>query len=258
MLPYPPEVKTTGLQRVAVQFTPLNPSRLPMPAYCALIPAAGAGSRFGSSQPKQYSMVAGRPLLHHALRVLCNHPRISQVFVVLAPGDAQFREFDWSAFTTLQPLYCGGATRAASVFNGLLAASDAIAEDDWVLVHDAARPCLTSHAIDTLMDTVGEDDNGGLLAVPVADTLKRADPDARVAGTESRDGLWQAQTPQMFRCRVLIEALHAAGGEVTDEASAVERLGFRPRLVMGERRNLKVTYADDLALAEMLLTNNNG
>jgi 2-C-methyl-D-erythritol 4-phosphate cytidylyltransferase len=193
--------------------------------------------------------------LYYALRQLAGHPRISQVFVVLAPGDTRYRLECADEFgAAVQPLYCGGETRAASVYNGLLAARDALTGDDWVLVHDAARPCVSAAAIDRLIAEVGEDDAGGLLAIPLADTLKRADGEARVVSTERREALWQAQTPQMFRYGFLVEALRRCGPDaVTDEASAVERIGLKPKLVMGETRNLKVTFSDDLALVARLL-----
>ena len=205
--------------------------------------------------PKQYLEVAGRPLLHYALQALALHPRIEQVFVVLAQGDDRFRRFDWKEFgARVKPLFCGGETRAASVFNGLLAARDVIAPADWVLVHDAARPCLGREEIDRLFGELGEDETGGLLAVPAADTLKRANRESRVVATEPRESLWLAQTPQMFRYRLLIEALRAADpAVVTDEARAIEGLGLKPRLVMGDPRNIKVTLAEDLALAEAIL-----
>ena len=221
----------------------------------ALLPAAGSGSRMGVPMPKQYLEIAGRPLLYHALSALARHPRIEQTFVVLAPGDARFPAGGWRELgAKVTPLYCGGETRAASVFNGLLAARDAIAGADWVLVHDAARPCLGREELDRLFGELESDETGGLLAVPVADTLKRANRDARVAGTEPRDNLWLAQTPQMFRYRVLVEALRAADpAVVTDEARAIEALGLKPRLVMGDTRNIKVTYSEDLVLAELIL-----
>jgi 2-C-methyl-D-erythritol 4-phosphate cytidylyltransferase len=175
--------------------------------------------------------------------------------VVLAQDDKRFQRYDWSEFgASIKPLYCGGETRAVSVFNGLLAARDSIGAADWVLVHDAARPCLGRDEIDRLFGELDEDDTGGLLAVPVADTLKRANREARVAGTEPRDNLWLAQTPQMFRYRLLIEALRAADPAViTDEACAIEAMGLKPRLVMGDTRNIKVTYPEDLLLAEEIL-----
>jgi 2-C-methyl-D-erythritol 4-phosphate cytidylyltransferase len=221
----------------------------------ALVPAAGAGARLSAALPKQYLEVAGRPLLYFALRALAAHPRLEQVFVVLAPGDGHYARHDWSEFEDrVQPLYCGGETRAASVFNGLLAVRDTVSGADWVLVHDAARPCLGRVELDRLFAEAGGEEDGGLLAVPVADTVKRAGHDARVAATEPREALWLAQTPQMFRYRVLLEALRRADPHsITDEAGAVERLGFRPRLVMGSVLNLKVTFPEDLALAELIL-----
>jgi 2-C-methyl-D-erythritol 4-phosphate cytidylyltransferase len=226
-----------------------------MASYFAVVPAAGSGSRLGHETPKQYLMLQGRPLIEHAVSRLARSPRIERVLVVLAPGDTRFREFDWQVYSDkLVPLYCGGPTRAASVFNGLLAASDMADEGDWMLVHDAARPCLARADIERLMDQVGDDPTGGLLAVPVADTLKRADGAGRVAATEPREGLWQAQTPQMFRYELLLRALRAADpAAVTDEACAIEALGLKPRLVQGSLRNIKVTYPQDLALAASIL-----
>lgn len=226
-----------------------------MPRYVALIPAAGSGSRMRTETPKQYALLAGKPLLQHAVHVLCAHPQIEQVFIVLSPGDKLFNTLDWHACgAKLSALYCGGETRAASVFNGLLAANGAIDGTDWVLVHDAARPCLRAVDIDRLIAEVGDSDTGGLLAVPVADTLKRANAGGEVLQTEGREHLWRAQTPQMFRYRVLIEALRRADiAAVTDESSAVEQTGAKPKLVQGSTDNFKVTWPEDLALAELIL-----
>jgi 2-C-methyl-D-erythritol 4-phosphate cytidylyltransferase len=209
----------------------------------------------GAARPKQYLPLAGKPVLYHAIRNLCRHSAIDCVIVVLAPGDGDFAQHDWSEFgPRLMPLFCGGDARADSVFNGLLAARDDIAEDDWVLVHDAVRPCLALETLERLIETVRRDPTGGLLALPVVDTLKRGDADGYVLRTEARENLWQAQTPQMFRYRLLLEALRAIGpAAATDEAAAIECLGLKPRLVMGDSRNLKVTYPQDLAVAETLL-----
>jgi 2-C-methyl-D-erythritol 4-phosphate cytidylyltransferase len=226
-----------------------------MPRFIGLIPAAGGGTRLGAALPKQYLAVAGKPLLYHAVASLLADERIGQVYVVLAPGDAHFRNYDWSGLgERVVPLYCGGEVRAATVYNGLLAVNDAVDAEDCVLVHDAARPCLTRAALARLMDECGAAPAGGLLAIPVADTLKRGDAAQRVVATPTREGLWRAQTPQMFPYRLLLEALcRAPLHEITDEASAVERLGLHPRLVLGEACNVKVTYPDDLALAGLLL-----
>ena len=224
--------------------------------YFALIPAAGSGSRMVSELPKQYLELGGAPMLQHAIKALCVHPKIEQVFVVLAADDAYFDSYDWTPFDAkLRRLSCGGTTRAESVLNGLRAIGPVLHPEDWVLVHDAARPCLTQTHIDTLIDELAEDEVGGLLAVPVADTLKRADASARVLATEPRDNLWQAQTPQMFRHALLVRALEALGTETpTDEARAVEHLGYKPKLVACDASNLKVTYAQDLKLAALILS----
>jgi 2-C-methyl-D-erythritol 4-phosphate cytidylyltransferase len=229
-----------------------------MPDIHALIPAAGSGTRMGAEIPKQYQALMGKPLVRYAIDVLCAQPQVRQVYLVLAPQDERFRQYDWSIYHgRLEPLYCGGATRAASVLNGLMALDDAVQPDDWVMVHDAARPCLTAALIERLLAELATDSVGGLLAVPVADTLKRADAGQRVSETVPRDTLWQAQTPQMFRYRLLLEAMrHADLARVTDEASAIEHLGLRPRLVTGSTSNLKVTYPEDWVIAENCLKSN--
>ena len=224
-----------------------------MPRHFAIVPAAGSGARFGADRPKQYLGLLGRPLLYHTLTALAACPAIDRVWVVLAADDVEWGQHDWSELgAKVETLRCGGATRAESVANGLTAASTVAVDDDWVLVHDAARPCLDAAMLATLFAELAEDPVGGILAVPVADTLKRADAALRIAATEARDALWQAQTPQMFRYGLLRDAL-AAGRDVTDEAGAVEALGLRPKLVRGDATNLKVTYPADLALAAMIL-----
>jgi 2-C-methyl-D-erythritol 4-phosphate cytidylyltransferase len=223
------------------------------PRHFALVPAAGTGSRIGAARPKQYLPLLGRPLIHHALAVLCGLPDIDKVFVVLSVDDAEWGRHDWSALgPKLMPLFCGGATRADSVLGGLRAIAGEAAQSDWVLVHDAARPCIAPWHVDKLMRELAGDEVGGLLAVPVADTLKRADARRRVAATVPRDALWQAQTPQMFRYVMLRRALEAADG-ATDEASAIEAAGLHPRLVQGDATNLKVTWPLDLHMAEWIL-----
>jgi 2-C-methyl-D-erythritol 4-phosphate cytidylyltransferase len=221
--------------------------------YFGLVPAAGSGSRFSADILKQYSPLAGKPMLHHAVERLLAAPEVEIVFVVLPPGDAEFRKHDWNAFgARLAPLYCGGASRRDSVLNGLVAAASAVDPNDWILVHDAARPCLGKAELRRLIDEAGGDEIGGILAVPVGDTLKRADDELRILETESRNGLWRAQTPQMFRHGMLMRALRDAA-HVTDEAGAVEALGYRPKLVEGSTKNLKVTFASDLDIAEHIL-----
>lgn len=193
-------------------------------------------------------------MIFHALAALCRCDRVDAVWVVLSPGDEWWASFDWSPIgEKLRVLYCGGSTRAETVGNGLAAIADEAGAGDWVLVHDAARPCLSQEMLGALCDELDADPVGGLLAVPVADTLKRADADQRVAATQSRDGMWQAQTPQMFRYGLLCRALAGRHG-VTDEASALEAAGYRPRLVKADATNFKVTYPADLRLAELVLS----
>jgi 2-C-methyl-D-erythritol 4-phosphate cytidylyltransferase len=225
-------------------------------AIFSLIPAAGSGTRLGAATPKQYVPLAGRPLLWHAARALCVPP-VSAVFVVLAPNDEHFARQDWQAFAgKLHPLYCGGGTRRDSVLNGLAAVRGTVDADDWILVHDAARPCLPAGDLQRLLADGAGDLVGAVLALPVAETVKRAGKDEagvpRVTATEDRSQLWLAQTPQMFRAGLLMQALSRAPG-ATDEAAAIEQLGLQPRLVLGSRENLKVTYRADLAIAEAIL-----
>jgi len=227
--------------------------------FYALIPAAGSGSRMGGSIEKQYMPLNSVPMIAHAMMVLAREPRIEKLFIVLSPTDKRWNNYEWQGWEErIEVLRCGGATRAETVLNGLDAISKVCAADDWVLVHDAARPCLPDEMLGKLLDEVADDPVGGLLAVPVADTLKRAAPESasvgtRVEATVPRAGLWQAQTPQMFRHGKLVEALRAAGNDMTDEASAIEQLGLQPRLVESDSRNLKVTYPQDLELAGLIL-----
>lgn len=223
-----------------------------MPEFHALVPAAGFGARMEQDLPKQYLPLAGQPMIAHALDTLCASPEITTVFVVLAPEDTLFHSYDWSRFgDKLQTLFCGGEKRSDTVLNGLIASE--LEPDDWVLVHDAARPCLTQALLAKLIAVLRDDAVGGILAVPVADTLKRADDNDRILRTESRQQLWQAQTPQMFRAGLLAQALQQCKN-VTDEASAIEALGLQPKLVLSEPTNFKVTYPQDLLLADLLLT----
>jgi len=222
-----------------------------MTEFHALVPAAGFGARMGHELPKQYLPLAGQPMIAHALGTLCACKEISTVFVVLAPDDTLFHSYDWSRFgDKLQPLFCGGEKRSDTVLNGLIASE--IEPDDWVLVHDAARPCLTQVHLTRLIAELRDDAVGGILAVPVADTLKRENGLGRIERTEERKGLWQAQTPQMFRSGLLTQALQQSKN-VTDDASAIEALGLQPKLVLSEPTNFKVTYPQDMLLAELLL-----
>lgn len=224
----------------------------PAPARCfALVPCAGSGSRAGVGGPKQYAPLAGRSVVAHTLAALAAVPRLAGTLVVLAPDD--------NAFEAQVPDYrgwvarVGGPTRASSVLQGLAVLRGRGADDDdWVLVHDAARCLLRPAWVERLLDACADDGVGGLLALPLADTLKDA-VDGRVAATLPRAGKWAAQTPQMFRLGLLQRALLQAGPAVTDESSAIEALGLAPKLVPGEIENLKLTWPGDFALASRLL-----
>ena len=221
----------------------------------ALVPCAGIGERAAAGGPKQYALVGGKAVVAHTLAALARVSRIKQTLVVLAPGDSQF-EADAPGFKGLIARE-GGATRAATVRAGLAVLKrHGARDDDWVLVHDAAR-CLVQPAwIERLIDVCIDDAVGGLLAVPLADTLKQADANGRVNTTIDRSGKWAAQTPQMFRLGLLLSALDAAGNNVTDEASAIEALGHAPLLVPGHADNFKLTWPEDFERAERLLRSN--
>lgn len=232
-----------------------------MSKFFALIPAAGSGSRMGNELPKQYLPLSKQPMIYHTISTLWQSRLITGIFVVLAPSDLEWLKYDWSQFSEkLTVLNCGGVTRAESVLNGLTAAKqkNLIDTNDWILVHDAARPCLTSIHLENLINALAEDEVGGLLAVPVSDTLKRSNAQHRITQTESRENLWQAQTPQMFRYDLLTKALHNATNiNITDDASAIEALGLYPKLVLSDAYNFKVTYPQDLALAELIIQERN-
>lgn len=237
----------------ATPSTPASP--LPRrPRLYALVPCAGIGARSGAAGPKQYSPLAGRPMVAHTLAALARVDRLTATLVVLAPGDTEFdRQLPDQAGERLWLADCGGATRAETVAHGLAALRERGAHDeDWVLVHDAARCLLRAAWVDALIDACLPDAVGGLLAQPVADTLKD-EAGGRVRATVSRAHKWQAQTPQMFRLGLLARALAAAGDTVTDEASAIEALGMAPRLVAAPAENFKLTFPTDFELAERLL-----
>jgi 2-C-methyl-D-erythritol 4-phosphate cytidylyltransferase len=226
----------------------------PEPRCYALVPCAGVGARAGTSRPKQYAPLAGQPMVARTLRALAAVPRLVATLVVLAPQDQQFEaETGLAADERLWLARRGGATRADTVAQGL----DELVErgvqpHDWVLVHDAARCLIRPEWVDRLIDACLGDEVGGLLALPVSDTLKD-ERDGRVAATVDRRGKWGAQTPQMFRLGLLRPALAAVGAQVTDESSAVEALGHAPKLVAGDPRNLKLTWPEDIRIAEALL-----
>ncbi|HFC8535892.1 TPA: 2-C-methyl-D-erythritol 4-phosphate cytidylyltransferase [Neisseria bacilliformis] len=223
------------------------------PRNIALIPAAGSGSRFGAAKPKQYLEIGGKTVLQHTLDIFLAHPQIHYTAVILAPADHIFQTVSSKRLGIFR---VGGASRAQTVRNGLhaLTAQGIAAPHDNILVHDAARCCLPPEALTRLIEAAGGTPEGGILAMPVADTLKRSDGANRIAATVPRTALWQAQTPQLFQTALLLRAFCAADSDgFTDEASAVEALGIRPRLVEGDARNLKLTLPQDETLVRLLL-----
>lgn len=221
----------------------------------ALIPAAGVGARVGANTPKQYLKLAGKPMLQYVLETFGNCNLIDHTYVVVNREDPHIDELMEKMSTLggrITVIRNGGATRHASVLKGLQAITEIAAPEDWVLVHDAARPGLTCSMITQLVTEIGDDQIGGLLALPVVDTLKRSGYDQRSEATVPRSGLWAAQTPQMFRLGLLRRALEQVD-QVTDESSAIEAIGLHPKLVEGNPRNFKVTLPQDVALAELFL-----
>ena len=224
------------------------------PRYFALLPAAGVGARMAANGPKQYLPVGGKPLLRHAVDAFRASPLVAHTYVVVSPEDGQIDAVLPPGLEGVTVLRCGGATRMDSVLNGLRALQGQVRDTDLVMVHDAARPGLTPALIEKLVQGVGDHAAGGLLALPVVDTVKRSAGGA-AAGTVPRAGLWLAQTPQMFSYALLLRALGSApdANAMTDDASAVEMLGLAPRLIEGHPRNLKVTLPADIRIAEMYL-----
>jgi 2-C-methyl-D-erythritol 4-phosphate cytidylyltransferase len=221
----------------------------------ALIPAAGRGTRYGGDRLKQYLPILGQAVMTHSIKAFQFHPLISSVTVVLAKDDQLFESAVGSMSTSVGRV-TGGETRAESVRNGLRYLIEQYSGSDWVLVHDAARPCLSDASLDRLLDQGLGSTDGAILAMPVGDTLKRAGATQEIVSTVDRRDLWAAQTPQLFCVETLANAIDAAsqaGCEVTDEASAMEFAGYHPKLVMGSAANIKITHASDLAVAEALL-----
>jgi len=226
----------------------------------AVVPAAGIGSRMGGEIPKQYLRINGLTLLEHSLQALLDCPGIESIVLALHPLDERAGELDLLRHPRIICV-SGGEERADSVLSGLLALAGSVEELDWVLVHDAARPCVTAADVEKLIAVVRAGDCGGLLAEPVVDTVKQADDRGRVVKTLDRSTLWRAQTPQMFRVDELRSALVRAadrGETITDEASAMELAGYPVQLVTGPASNLKVTVAEDLKLAAWYLARQSG
>ncbi len=222
-----------------------------MSRFHVIIPAAGVGSRMQSALPKQYIPVLGKPMISHSVQTFFDCARISGIHLALSPEDEFWSSLQLDVKSRLQLHYTGGDTRAETVLNTLNAIM--VEDDDWVLVHDAARPGLDAQLLNQLLDTLQVDEVGGLLALPLADTLKKSNSQGRSEATISREQLWQAQTPQMFRYHCLKKALQQHGGHATDEAQAIEALGLQPKLVVGSLKNMKVTYPQDVAYVEALM-----
>lgn len=229
--------------------------------YWAVIPAAGVGKRMGSKIPKQYLPLAGKTVLEQTLNVFIQHPDISGIVLAVTKGDPYWQEisvnFNQENMTPVI-IAAGGQERCHSVLNALKELSLHASDSDWVLVHDAARPCLTKHDIDQLITTLSNSSAGGLLGLPMADTVKRCDAQQNVLATVDRSDLWRALTPQMFPLKLLKDALtHAIKNNalVTDEASAIELQGLKPKMVEGQPGNIKITHPGDLQLAEQFFAN---
>jgi len=226
------------------------------PRVHVLIPAAGSGTRFGSGVLKQYQPVCGEAVLAHVIGIFKHHPMVTSITVVLAEDDQWFESAVGSLSVAVNKV-TGGATRAQSVLNGLNVLSQKYSGSDWVLVHDAARPCLFPGHLSKFLEMGLQSAEGAIMAIPVGDTLKRAGAGGEIIATVDRKGLWAAQTPQLFRMGALAEAVETAsreGCELTDEASAMEHAGLRPILIMGSSENIKITHPGDLAIAEALLS----
>ncbi len=222
----------------------------------AIIPAAGIGRRIGSETPKQYLQINGKPILQYSIDLFLQHHLIDGVVIVLAENDTLWKGLQINESKNLITTI-GGAERFHSVLNGLIALEGRLDTDDWVLVHDAARPCLDISDIEKLINSTVTHPTGGILAMPVRDTMKRAGEDNLIIETVDRNQLWHALTPQMFRFKKLRQAIEDAienNIPITDEAQAIEQTGQRPILVEGSARNIKVTRPEDLALASFYLS----
>lgn len=223
--------------------------------FWVVVPAAGSARRMGGAVPKQYLSLAGRTVIEWSLAPFLAHERTAALVVALAPNDQRWSQTTLAGDAKIATTV-GGAERMDSVLAGLRALQDRAAPEDWVLVHDAARPCFSIDDLDRLLNELQDDAVGGLLAAPVVDTLKRADDGGRVLQTVAREKLWRALTPQMFRRDILQRALETAlmkGVAATDEAQAVEALGLQPKLVAGDADNIKITLPEDLLRAERIL-----
>ncbi len=227
------------------------------PAYWVVVPAAGVGARMEINLPKQYLPLLDKTVIEHTLLQLLSLPGIAGVYIALGPQDKYWPQLPIASHPSIHPVM-GAAERAGSVLNALLALSQVAHNDDWVLVHDAARPCIKKDDIAALIQQVADHPVGGILGVPVSDTLKNV-RDNTIVTTIDRRHLWQAQTPQLFRLSLLRDCLQQALAEgkcITDEASAVEAFGYCPLMVKGSGSNIKITYPEDLVIASLFLQQN--
>jgi len=231
----------------------VSPKNSVSPKIWLIMPAAGSGSRMRQVLPKQYLNINQIPIIEHTINIFLANPVIEQLMICLPVDDLRFASMD-VANNPRVATTSGGGSRAQSVLNGLNALT--AADHDWVLVHDAARPCLSGQLLEQLIEQLRNDEVGGILAMPAKDTLKQSTSNQKIASTIDRSTIWQAQTPQMFRFGLLHSALSNAikqGIEITDEASSLEAMGYQPKLVQGDARNIKITTPEDLELAEFLL-----
>ena len=225
-----------------------------MAKFHIIIPAAGSGSRMGLDQPKQYLKIHKQTFIERVIRVFENIPLVDSIHIALQPKDDLWDTLNLSLSSKVNVHYCGGESRAKTVLNTLETIKTHMNDSDWILVHDAARPGVQEKDVIHLIETLKNDPVGGLLAYPIADTIKKSDKEDRVIDSPLRDHLWQAQTPQMYRYKMLIDALKSFDGIPTDESQAIERLGMKPKLIKGDFKNFKVTYQEDLSILEHLIT----
>jgi 2-C-methyl-D-erythritol 4-phosphate cytidylyltransferase len=224
-----------------------------MAKFHIIIPAAGSGSRMGLAQPKQYLSIHKQTLIERVIRVFDNISLINSIHIALHSNDEIWKTLNLSFSSKVNTHYCGGESRAETVLNTLKTIRDYVDESDWILVHDAARPGIEGKDVERLIDALKDDSVGGLLAYPLADTIKKSDKEDRVVESPLREHLWQAQTPQMYRYKMLSHALEKFEGIPTDESQAIEHLGEKPKLIKGNFKNFKVTYPEDLNILEQLI-----
>jgi 2-C-methyl-D-erythritol 4-phosphate cytidylyltransferase len=224
-----------------------------MAKFHVIIPAAGLGSRMGLEKPKQYLSMHNQTLIERVIRVFDNISLVNSIHIALHPNDEIWKELNLSFSSKVSIHYCGGESRAETVLNTLQKIKDHADNSDWVLVHDAARPGIEEKDVERLIHALKDDLVGGLMAYPLADTIKKSDEENRVVESPSREHLWQAQTPQMYRYKMLKDALEKFDGTPTDESQAIERLGEKPKLIKGNFKNFKVTYPEDLNILEQLI-----